>query len=31
MGWHASRGVNATTELSGPARRVPEHDGFPNQ
>jgi len=31
MGWHALRGVNARTELSGPADRVPEHDGFLNQ
>jgi len=31
MRWHASRGVNATTELSGPAERMPEHDGFLSQ
>ncbi len=31
MGWHASRGVNATTEPGGPAERMPEHDGFLSQ
>lgn len=31
MGWPASRGVNATTELSVPTERVPEHERFLNQ
>ncbi len=31
MGWHALRGVNVTTELSGLRERVSEHNGFLNR